>query len=417
MRKISLAFLLLIAAVAPLAAQVLSPAEIAEPGPQQLQEKYYEQLKQVAADIHAHSFPYPFFCSRTLDIEQQQQPSVDQRSIQFVNYEGRVAVQITGNYFASYSSTGMDRNHRARQTFTDVMLPLLKALAPRFANNEAVQAYALEVSHHVRRKVVGGNSEKAENLVLIVPRAAAEKLVAASKPEQQQGELLQGEMFLDGEPFSMWLIGDPPPGSDLPRKSASKRQRTEVMNLGPTVGAASPIEPTVNPKLLGINEAPLRIVTAEILGSLNVEHQDAIARIVRELDAQAHFVSYAPPGFIKFRRGAYLQFNLVSDLPATAAGTRYKLAALAFDDHVSHLVRPVLAYIPQNADFEGIDFATSVRLAGAPSSVAVEFMFPIKSLRCFAQYDCTGQQLLNSAVILVNGEPATIDLQRAEAER
>ncbi len=61
MRKIRVALLLLVAAAGPLAAQVLPPAEIAEPGPQQLQDKYYDQLKQVAADIRAHSFPYPFY--------------------------------------------------------------------------------------------------------------------------------------------------------------------------------------------------------------------------------------------------------------------------------------------------------------------------------------------------------------------
>lgn len=425
MRKISAALLWMMVVVAPLTAQVLSPAEITESAPRLLQDKYFEQLKQVAADVRAHVFPYPFYCSRALDISQQDQPRVDQRSIQFVNHDGRIAVQITGNYFASYSALKMDRNHRARQTFTDVMLPLLKALSPRFANNEAVQEYALEISYHVRRKVLGVDSENAENLVLIIPRAAAEKLVAASKPEQQQGALLDGEVFLDGEPFTMWLTGDPPPGTERPRQAkAPKREHKEVASLKPAAVAADPVEPTVNSKLLGIEDPPVlgakqapRVVTAEVLGSLNVEYQDTVARIVRELDAQAHFITYALPEFVKFRRDAYLQFNINSELPAAAAGTRYKMAALAFDDHVSHLVRPVLAYFPDKLDFDGIDFATTVRVADAPSSVAIEFMLPVKSLRCFAQYDCTGQQLLNSGVILVNGEPATIDLERAEAEK
>ncbi len=427
MRRISLVLLVLIAA-APLTAQVLEPAEVTEPGPQQLQRKYFTQLKQVAAEIRAHHFPYPFYCSRELDITQAEQPAVDQRSLQFVNHDGRSAVQVTGNYFASYAAAKMDRNHRFRQTFNDVMLPLLQALVPQFKGNPSVQSYALEISHHVRRKLIGVDSENAENVVLIIPRAAAEKLVAATNNDQRQGALLDGQMFLDGDPFNLWLTGDPPPGSEPPRTMRTakkpKREPTEVASLQPMAGAA-PVDPTVNTDLLGMKEpallaadqTPVRVVTAEMLGSLNVKYQDTIARIVRELNAEAHFVSYASPSFIKFRRGAYLQFNLSSNLAANAAGTRYKLAALAFDDHVSHLVRPVLAYLPKNTDFDGVDFATSVHLAGAPSAVAVEFMLPLKSLRCFAQYDCTGQQLLNSGVVLINGEPATVDLERAEAEK
>jgi hypothetical protein len=33
---------------------------------------------------------------------------------------------------------------------------------------------------------------------------------------------------------------------------------------------------------------------------------------------------------------------------------------------------------------------------------------------CFAKYDCTGQQLVNAGVVLINGERATLDLQKAQ---
>ncbi len=62
---------------------------------------------------------------------------------------------------------------------------------------------------------------------------------------------------------------------------------------------------------------------------------------MKELDSQAHFVSYAPPKFVAFRQGIYLELSLNSTLPASAAGSRYKLAATAFDDHVAHLIRPL----------------------------------------------------------------------------
>ena len=178
--------------------------------------------------------------------------------------------------------------------------------------------------------------------------------------------------------------------------------------------SSSPVEPTVSPRLLGLPEVPLKKVTAETLGNLEVKHQDAVARLVRELEPQAHFVSYAPPAFIAFHNAAYLQLSMVTTLAVGAAGSRYKLAALAFDEHIAHLIRPALSYFPPDVRFDGIDFSTSVREARGGDPLAVEFVFPMKAMRCFAAFDCTGQQLINSGFVLINGERADLQLQAAE---
>ena len=106
-----------------------------------------------------------------------------------------------------------------------------------------------------------------------------------------------------------------------------------------------------------------------------------------------------------------------STLPASAAGSRYKLAAMAFDEHVAHLVRPLVAYFKDDREFDGIGFSTNIHLVGksAPgASEAVEFFFPLSSLRCYEKYDCTGQQLLDAGTVLINGERVALDLQIAE---
>jgi hypothetical protein len=140
---------------------------------------------------------------------------------------------------------------------------------------------------------------------------------------------------------------------------------------------------------------------------------------VKELDAQAHFVSYAAPTFVAFRQGIYLELSMNTNLPESAGGSRYKLAAVAFDDHVAHLVRPALAYFKDEPKFDGIGFSTTVHVAGksaaASTSQAVEFFFPFSALRCYEKYDCTGQQLIDAGTVLVNGERVGLDLQVAEA--
>jgi hypothetical protein len=94
------------------------------------------------------------------------------------------------------------------------------------------------------------------------------------------------------------------------------------------------------------------------------------------------------------------------------------LAALAFDNHVSHLIRPVLGYFKDDSQFDGIGFSTNLHLTGkagaSTSPEAVEFFFPFSALRCYEKYDCTGQQLIDAGTVLINGERVSLDLQIAE---
>jgi hypothetical protein len=52
----------------------------------------------------------------------------------------------------------------------------------------------------------------------------------------------------------------------------------------------------------------------------------------------------------------------------------------------------------------------------AEAGEAVEFFLPMESLHCYESFDCTGQQLINAGVVLINGERVSPDLQTAEAD-
>jgi hypothetical protein len=116
------------------------------------------------------------------------------------------------------------------------------------------------------------------------------------------------------------------------------------------------------------------------------------------------------------RQGAYLQLSIATQLNAATGTSRYKLAVLAFEEQVSHLVRPMLSYFQQDTDFEGVDFSSMVQVRDGSSPLAVEFFLPFRTMRCFASYDCTGQQLLDSGTVVINGERAALDLQLAEGK-
>lgn len=141
--------------------------------------------------------------------------------------------------------------------------------------------------------------------------------------------------------------------------------------------------------------------------------------MVKELEPEAHFITYAPPAFIAFRHQAYLELSVGTVLSEPAGASRYKLAALAFDEHISPLIRRILTYFTGDQSFDGISFSTTIHASSKPGvtvikPLSVEFFFPLSALHCYESYDCTGQQLLDAGVVLVNGERIGLDLQIAE---
>jgi hypothetical protein len=425
MGKIRRLSLILIVVAGTARAQVLTPAEIKDPDLRLLQQQYMDDLKLVGQDILALPFEYRFYLSRKLDLDEPQQRLADQRSIRFDRYNGQTVLAVTGNYYSAYpEKIGADQ--RARSTFLNVVMPILKSEVPRFQANHQVQGYAVEVSHHVLGKVMGVAVERPENLMVFLPQSGALKLLGSSDENLKQAGLMQGQIFLNAQPVTIWLNGERSHsalGTDPDTSSAASQApptRTEVIQAdagsGGPAAPSTPAPPVAKPN--AIVPKPVRDASPQALTELQASNQELLAKLVKELNPQAHFVSYASPSFVAFRQGIFLELSLNTALPDSAAGSRYKLAAMAFDDHVAPLIRPTLAYFKEEPKFDGISFSTTVHLVGrlpaAGKSQAVEFFFPFAVLHCYERYDCTGQQLIDAGTVLINGERIALDLQIAE---
>lgn len=435
-------FITLFLVVGAASTQVLAPEEIRDPQLRALQQKYRGELKLIPQALSSN-LPYRFYFSRRMDLEESVQKRSDQRSIRFDRYQGRLVLKITGNYFVSYSDELIKPEERARLTYETIMLPLLGAAVHALEKADVPEAFAFEISHHVLKKVLGVPSEGAENVVLVLPKSSAQRLVSAVNQQARDAALFEGEAFLNAVPVSLWKE------EETPQEATKAPVTARAAAAPPTI----PPEPTVSARIINGSGLPLlgsKFVadppaklpdpseperkpadepsgpakapdpannSASSLNDLQQAEQPTLDRMVKELDSQAHFVSYAPPAVISFRSQPYLQLSLTTTLPPGAAGSQYRLAALAFDQHIAHLIRPVVAYFKDHPDFDGIDFSTSVRLATAKadiSSLAVEFIFPIKLMRSYADFDSTGQQLIDRAYVLINGERVSLNLQAAE---
>ncbi len=420
-------------------AQVVASVEISDPGLRALQEQSFNNLKTVGQSIAGYRFDFPFYLSRTLDIDEKVQKRTDQHSIRFEHYNGSTVIAISGNYYGAYASDKFNQEQRARQTFEDVVVPILKAAVPAFEGNTSVQGYAVEVSHHVISKTMGMPIERPENLMVYFPQSAAVKLVAAQNTLAVQGALLDADVLLNAKQLSIWLTdeeqvpqkqsapasanmartGSPAPSAPVSVTLVAKnvppqRVADEVANQPiprPDAAPAPPMPSTPPP-------AP-RDSSAQALAALQLSIQGASNHMLKDLEPEAHFVDYAPPAFIPFHHQVYLELSMTTGLAEPVETSRYKLAAQAFDEHISPLIRRVLAYFPGDQNFDGISFSTTVRPRTRPGvppakTLSVEFFFPIDALRRYESYDCTGQQLLNEGIILINGERAGLDLELAQ---
>ena len=85
---------------------------------------------------------------------------------------------------------------------------------PHFPDDSEFASFAIEVSHHVRAEDHGRAARSTpENVTVIIPVPAAQKLVDAKTDDQKQAAVLEARIFLNGQPYSLWMHEGAPPRS------------------------------------------------------------------------------------------------------------------------------------------------------------------------------------------------------------
>lgn len=168
---------------------------------QTLNNQFATGLKSLTGAVQAHNFPYRFRLTPT--VESQQQPrNRSEYPIRFGKFDEKVMLEISGVYDVAYSSQRTNAQQRMSQTFRDVVLPILRLVIEQFRDNEHVQAYAFEVSEHVRGRVLGVLVEGAENIAWVLPRDLADKLIATNSERERQALISAAQLFLNAELIS-----------------------------------------------------------------------------------------------------------------------------------------------------------------------------------------------------------------------
>jgi len=441
-QTIFLAIALAIGCFAQTASAQVSPSEILNPDLKALEASYLPQLKALNQSIAKTKFPFPFYLSRYLGSNPAQQAEADSRGLEFVRFQDRVILKVTGNYGAAYDTARLSQNERAASTFRSVVLPILEQLTAAMAPDLACDGVGFEISYHTRAKDRSYDFEGKENLVVVLDRDDAWALARASADSERQEIVNRSKVFLSGTEFGLSLTERDPlnvqalarsvpakPDATSSARSSTEAGRSSLLKARTSPPLASsaapapadPVLPAANPlpvapKAADPQPASLPPTQADV-DRLSEKYQAQLNALAKEGAAKFHFVDYAAPNFVIFRDQVALQITLRNSIQfAPVKGSIYKRAAQSFDLFLAPLLKDLSARIAPDVEFQLYDFSVLNKLSpGAKgTSEAIEFICPRTALNQFVNAEITNQQLLDQSVILVNGVRIALNLQLVE---
>src|SRR6516164_3083298 len=151
----------------------VSPNEIPNPDLRALEQTYFRQLIGINQSVTRAKFPFPLYLSRYVGLDPAKQAEADSRGLEFVRFQDRTILKITGNYNAAYDTLRLTQNERVAATFRTVILPILKVVTATLPGDLACDGVGFEISHHTRSNDRRYDFEGKETLVVVLDRADA----------------------------------------------------------------------------------------------------------------------------------------------------------------------------------------------------------------------------------------------------
>lgn len=445
--KFLLALLLSLAVFAiPCPAQV-SPSEILNSDLKALEQTYFQQLIGINQSITKTKFPFPFYLSRFVGLDPAKQAEADSRGLEFVRFQDRAILKVSGNYNAAYDTLRLTQNERAAATFRSVILPILNAVTIALPEDLACDGIGFEISHHTRTNDRSYDFEGKETLVVVFDRADAWAMSRAGSDAERQEILNRSKVFVSGVDYGLSLTErDPMNVQTLPRSVPAKPDATSSARssalpshsalLKPAISAPVPQPSTPVSAPVAAESSPAAAAIAKPMSPpaadpppaapaatqadadhLDKEYQSQLGALAKEGVAKFHFVAYAPPTFMLFHDQIALQMTLKNSLQfGPAKGSIYKRAAQSFDLFLAPLLKDISERVSPDVEFQLFDFSVLNKLSptAKETSEAIEFICPRKALKQFVNAEITNQQLLDQSIVLVNGVRIALNLQLVE---
>lgn len=388
----------------------VSPSEILNPRSRTSEQRYLAQLVSLKGLIDTTSFPMPFTLTRHLDAKSGR-AALDTDGIEFVEFQSRSILKISGIYRAAFDSRRVHENERVAQVFEDAVVPVLRGIAETLPPTIECDGIGFEVLYGVRDANRDFEFEGREVLSIVLSRDDAFALAGTTEIVSQQDVLSRSDVFVNGKPLMISLDGNRASYRETAKKPILKT--VAIVNATP---APHKNVPEANPR--GRDAGPIEPTKSKIEQAIWLQKQfGAQTKAVIDADGdRLHSDSDRPPSFEVEGNRLQLHFTMLSALSFDEASSSiYKRAGRNFDQFLAPELKALMMKLPDIAGLDAFQFSVLNKLNGEiRPAETVDYICPVSSLRAFVEDRITSQELIDQSVVLVNGARIGINLQVVE---
>jgi hypothetical protein len=401
---------LLILAATSMLGQV-SPVEILDSQLRADEGKYLSQLESLHQSIAATKFPLQFSLARYLNAKTVQRAAMDFNGIEFVNFQHRTILKISGIYRAAYNGAALSENERARRTLQDVITPILRLITQQIPRDVGCDGIGFEILYDTRHANEPYDYEGKEVLVVVFNRDDAFAYANVAANLERQAILDRSEIFVNAEEFGLSLESRDPVNVE----SLTRSRLREPGEASPH-SVARPVSARTEQSIAG---APANARNFSSMSGADPWQRRVLSQFdaaTKAEGAKIDLADSASPSFETSDGEVVLHFTVRNTLPLDKnTSSIYKRAAQSFDLFLAPELKDLLAKIPAGATTESLDFSVLNNLGAEQTpSEKIDYICPLKATRSLVGNKITTQDLINQCIILVNGVRIGLNLQLVE---
>jgi hypothetical protein len=407
----------LAAAVTPALCQV-SPAEILNPRAKAAEERCLPQIQALKGTIGESRFPFEFRLARYLHAKPGQRAALDSDGIEFVAFQHRTVLKISGIYKAAFNPSQLSENQRAGQTFQEVIVPILRLAEEQIPQSVDYDAIGFEIIYDTRDADASYDYEGKEVLSVVINRDDAFKYAGAIGDKERQALLNRSEIFVNGERFGLVLGGRDSLNvaaleepvvhtSEDHSSSQSGARHFDVVSEGHVTAAVVNPSPKTDPGAAATFADAMR---------LQRQYGEQLRAIASDERGNFHLAESAAPAFEVSDGRMVLHFTMRNSLGFEKGATSiYKRAAQSFDLFLAPELRDLSKQLPADEEYNSLQFSVLNQFGADRGSIeTIDYVCPVDSLRAFVENQMTSQDLINKSIVLVNGVRIGLELQTVE---
>ena len=397
----------------------VSPEEIRGSRAKADEQRYLPQLQSLHQAIAAARFPFPFRLARYPNAKPGRRQTLDPNGIEFIDFQHRVVLKVSGVYQAAFDPTQLSENERASRALQDVVAPILRLVTQQIPPNVDSDGVGFEVVYHTRDANRAYDYEGEEVLTVVVSRNDAFAYASATGDTERQQVLNRSDIFVDGREFGLALGKRDPLDLQVIERSVPRQAKKESSSLQAVTAPAAivseaagyPDDTVAHAKTVS-KAAP---TSADVM-RLQAQFKAQLNLFAKEDGAKLHLVESAVPSFEIYGDQIVLHLTMQNTLPFEKGTTSiYRRAAQSFDLFLAPELKELSLALPAGAEYDAVEFSVLNHLGvEETASEVIDYICPVHSMRSFVDRKSTSQDLINQSVVLVNGMRISLNLQLVE---